>query len=59
MRGSVGSETPGAGQIRFFCKLVIRIDEGEEFFLLFRDLERAHDKVDRKAMWQALEFYGV
>ena len=33
--------------------------KGRESFWAFMDLEKAYDRVDRKALWTVLGFYGV
>ena len=35
------------------------IEKGKEVFCAFMDLEKAYDRVDRGAMWQVLQMYGV
>ena len=34
-------------------------DSGKELHMAFIDLEKAYDRVDRKALWKVLELYGV
>ena len=33
--------------------------KGKDVFFAFMDLEKAYDRVDRKAMWDVLRLYGV
>ena len=33
--------------------------KGKEVYWAFMDLEKAHDTVDRKALWQVFGLYGV
>ena len=33
--------------------------KGRDVYFAFMDLEKAYDRVDRKALWQVLSIYGV
>jgi len=35
------------------------LGNGRDLYVAFMDLEKAYDKIDRKAMWQVLQVYGV
>ena len=34
-------------------------DGGKELYMAFIDLEKAYDRVDRRALWKVMELYGV
>ncbi len=43
--------------VRQVCEKYLR--KGEEVFWPFIDLEKAHDRVDREALWSVLQIYGI
>jgi hypothetical protein len=35
------------------------LEKGKDVFWAFMDLEKAYDRIDRKALWKVLRLYGV
>lgn len=34
-------------------------EKGKQLYLCFVDLEKAHDRVDRRGVWEIMKMYGV
>ena len=43
--------------VRLSCEKFLA--KGRKVYFAFMDLEKAYDRVDRKALWQVVSIYGV
>lgn len=66
-RSRIGEEQGGFNEGRgcvdqiFTVKLLAEkyIQRRKKLYAVFMDLEKAYDRVDRKALWEVLKIYGV